>query len=173
MSEPIEVFKFHPITGNPLQKKGVNYLLDEKSDKKFFIDPKPTAHAILITPEEKIVFVIRGRDPYQGKLNLPAGFLNIKETFEEAIKREVKEEIGVQIDNIKYHGSFVNRYLFEGVNNYIIDVGFVAEINSEQVDKIKPSDDAIGFELYKLSDIPFDKVAFQSIKKSLRKFVSR
>ena len=42
------------------------------------------------------------RRPYYG---LVAGFVETGETLEEAVRREVKEETGIEIENIRYFGS--------------------------------------------------------------------
>lgn len=41
----------------------------------------------------------------EGRYSLVAGFLDLGECLEEAVAREVAEETGVQIENIRYIGS--------------------------------------------------------------------
>ncbi len=60
-----------------------------------------------------MVLVTRGRELLLGRgVNFPAGrysalagFLEAGETIEEAVVREVREEVGVEVDNLRYFGS--------------------------------------------------------------------
>lgn len=58
---------------------------------KEHICPKVTVDAICVT-NGKIVLIRRKNDPYKGKLALPGGFVEVGETTEAAIVREMKEE---------------------------------------------------------------------------------
>jgi len=58
----------------------------------------------------KILLIERGKDPGKGKLDLPGGFVEPKETAEEALSREVREEIGINVGPLKYLGSYPNVY---------------------------------------------------------------
>lgn len=57
--------------------------------------PSLTVDAI-IEMEEGIVLIKRGKEPYKGKLAIPGGFVELGETVEEAARREVKEETGLE-----------------------------------------------------------------------------
>jgi 8-oxo-dGTP diphosphatase len=44
----------------------------------------------------KIILIERDKEPYRGKWALPGGFVHIDESLEDAAKRELKEETGIQ-----------------------------------------------------------------------------
>ncbi len=46
----------------------------------------------------RILMIRRKHDPYAGKWALPGGFVEIEERFEDAARRELKEETGVRLD---------------------------------------------------------------------------
>ena len=55
----------------------------------------------IIIKDEKIVLIKKARGGYLGKLDLPGGGLEHTETPETALKREIKEEVGV--DTLSYN----------------------------------------------------------------------
>lgn len=61
-------------------------------------NPAATAD-IIVENQEKILLVKRKNPPYQNMWALPGGFLNCdKETLEEAAKRELEEETGLEVE---------------------------------------------------------------------------
>jgi 8-oxo-dGTP diphosphatase len=62
--------------------------------------PRPalSVDAIIFKKEQKRVFVLliqRGRPPFEGMWAFPGGFVNMDETLEEAVVRELQEETGL------------------------------------------------------------------------------
>ncbi|MCX8175655.1 MAG: NUDIX hydrolase [Candidatus Bathyarchaeota archaeon] len=56
--------------------------------------------------KDGFVFVKRGKDPYKGWWALPGGVVEYGETVEEAVKREVKEETGLDVKIVKLLGVY-------------------------------------------------------------------
>lgn len=76
---------------------------------------------ILRDPEGRVLFMRRKNTGYMdGKLGLPAGGVEINETFKEAAIRELREEAGVSasIDNLD-HVLTSHRYGFSGTEDYV------------------------------------------------------
>ena len=71
------------------------------------VTPKLTVDAVIIL-NSKIVLIKRKRPPYKGKFALPGGFVDIGETTEEAVAREVLEETGLSIEIVKLLGVYSN-----------------------------------------------------------------
>ncbi len=67
--------------------------------------PKLTVDAVIIL-NGKIVLIERKNPPYQGKYALPGGFVDIGETIEKAVEREVNEETGLTIEIVKLLGVY-------------------------------------------------------------------
>ena len=67
----------------------------------YFKDPK-VAVIGLITDADHLLMIQRGVDPAKGKWALPGGFMDAGEMPEEALVREVDEEVGlsVQVDDL-------------------------------------------------------------------------
>jgi 8-oxo-dGTP diphosphatase len=59
--------------------------------------PALVAECVLFDPMWRVLLIRRGNEPFRGDYALPAGFVEIGETVEDACRREVKEETGVEI----------------------------------------------------------------------------
>ncbi len=51
----------------------------------------------IITRGGEVLLVRRGREPQKGLWSIPGGVLKVGETLEEAILREVREEVGLEV----------------------------------------------------------------------------
>ncbi|WMW22142.1 NUDIX hydrolase [Methanolobus mangrovi] len=70
-----------------------------------FNTPKLTVDAVIIL-NRKIVLIERKNPPFQGKFALPGGFVDVGETTEKAVEREVLEETGLTIEIVKLLGVY-------------------------------------------------------------------
>ena len=68
------------------------------------ISMRITATLCFIIEEDNILFIYKKKDFEAGKYNGIGGRVERGESIEEAAKREVKEEVGVDIDNLEYTG---------------------------------------------------------------------
>jgi len=55
----------------------------------------------IILDENRVVLVRRGRPPALGQWSLPGGIVELGETMEKAIVREVEEEVGLKVEVIQ------------------------------------------------------------------------
>ena len=65
--------------------------------------PAVTADCIVFTnnPVPQVLLIERGHDPYKGCWAFPGGFLNMDETTEQCAIRELEEETGLKITDIR------------------------------------------------------------------------
>jgi len=62
--------------------------------------PEPTVGALIFNPEDKLFLMTSPK--WKGKYVIPGGHIEVGETIEEALKREIKEETNLDIFNIKF-----------------------------------------------------------------------
>lgn len=117
----------------------------------------------------EILFVIRAVDPHKGMLDLPGGFLNINETLEESLIREVKEELGITIKDFQYISSFHDEYEHGGVSSRSVCMLFHGLLPPDA--QIQTGDDAAGFVMISQKDIPYEKIAFSGMADSIQQFL--
>ena len=105
--------------------------------------------------DRKVLLVLRKSDPYKGKWALPGGFLEEEETLEAGAKRELQEETGLKINNLKQLTAFGTPG--RDPRGRTISIPFIGEVASEE--KVKGADDATDarwFSLDNLPDLAFD-----------------
>lgn len=67
----------------------------------------------LASPDGNQIMLGRGKTWQKGFFSCIAGFMEPGESIEDTVRREAKEEIGVEVDKIIYHSSQV-RTVFPG-----------------------------------------------------------
>lgn len=65
--------------------------------------PVPAVGAIILR-EDELLLIKRGAEPAMGKWSIPGGSVEIGETLEEAVRREVKEETNLDVEVGKLAG---------------------------------------------------------------------
>lgn len=112
--------------------------------------PAVTTDAIVVSPKLTVLLIERGREPYKGKWALPGGFVDMQESLETACSRELKEETGIMVDELKQFKAYgsVNR----DPRHRTISVVFYAFIGEEQ--PASAGDDAAKAKWFPLDQLP-------------------
>lgn len=130
-----------------------------------------------------VLFEVRAKNPQKGLLAVPGGFVDFNETLEEAVVRECREEIGVEITGVKFLCSAPNTYVYKNVEYKTCDVFFTAEL-PPQFDTIDDfikglkaeESEVTGFATYKvetIEDIEKIPLAFESARYTLKKLIEK
>lgn len=167
----IKKFKFCPNCKNKLKKISHRLVDCPSCSFHFYFNPVPTCALILENKNEEILLVKRKFSPKKGFWDLPGGFIDFKEKAEEAIIREVKEELSLTLKNLKFFGSYVGFYPYKGINYQPLCFFFYSKINNNQIKKIKTGDDAGEFIFFPKDKIPWKKLAFIDIKHALADYL--
>jgi len=61
---------------------------------------------MILIEEGKILLVKRGREPFKGQWALPGGRIDEGETAEDCLRREMKEETGLEVDPVRLVGIY-------------------------------------------------------------------
>ncbi len=67
---------------------------------KTYLNPVPVA-VVLVPVADGIVVIRRNIEPQKGTLTLPGGYIDLGETWQEAGRRELREETGIEIAGIE------------------------------------------------------------------------
>jgi len=134
--------------------------------------PALTVDAILFKysgNELKVLFIQRGIEPYKGKWAFPGGFVEENETVEDAIKRELMEEVSISVESLQqfYTASAPERDP-RGWTVSVVFIGFVGVDNSI----VKAGDDASNAKWYSLNKLPVLAFDHHEILSKARLFLS-
>ena len=88
---------------------------------------------VALTHEDRLLMVKYARGNFR-RFALVAGFVEIGETFEDAVRREVMEEVGLCTKNIRYYGS--QPWAFSDSQM----IGFFAELDGDPTVKLEQSE---------------------------------
>ncbi len=124
-----------------------------------------TAVGAIIRHGSEILLAIRSREPAQGMLDLPGGFTDPGESLEQALQREIQEELGLQLNHPHYLFSFANTYLYAGVLYQTTDVIFEFKLSTKPT--VVPADDVAAVRWLELLDVQQEDIAFESIRRAI------
>ena len=112
--------------------------------------PAVTVDAILVSPNKSVLLIERGREPYKGKWALPGGFIDMDEELETACQRELEEETGLRVGELKQFKAFgaVNR----DPRHRTISVIFYAFTDEELIPRA--GDDASNAQWFPIEQLP-------------------
>jgi mutator protein MutT len=79
----------------------------------------------IVRHDGHVLYTRRAKDPARGRLGMPGGFVDFGETAEQAIRREVLEEVGVTLTTLAYLCSYPNHYVYADVAYQTLDLFFV------------------------------------------------
>ena len=113
-----------------------------------YLNPTPTADVIIYDQNLGVVIISRVNEP-RGYA-LPGGFIDYGEMAEEAAKREMLEETGLDVDLIGLLG--VYSHPKRDPRQHTLTTVFVGK--AKDVTKLKAGDDAKGAAFYKLDQLP-------------------
>jgi NAD+ diphosphatase len=136
----------------------------------FFFNSAAAVSAI-IQVRSGILLVQRKKAPRRGYLDLPGGFVSPGESLEAALKRELKEEINLEISRLRYFGSFPTRYRYKGLTYFVAEAVFLCRL--AEFKPFLPNDEVSGWSIYRPADIDIEKLAFPSTRQALGQYRDR
>ena len=161
---PAELFRFCPRCGAARAAANVGQipLRCEACGLVFFFNPTVSAAAFVFDSLGRALFIRRAHEPAKGKLGIPGGFGDIGETAEAAVRREVREEVGLEVENVVFLGSFPNDYHYREVTYPVVDLVFTA--SAIEPESARSLDGVLGLEWHRPADVDANELAFPSIR---------
>lgn len=143
----------------------------ENCKLEMHFSPVTSAAAVIQNHKGNVLFIRRKKEPHKGKLGLPGGFVNPGETLEDALLREVREEVGIDLDSWSYLGGWPNKYSYKSVIYSVTDIYFVAKVKDFKSIKTCP-DEVEGAYIANPKTIGLENFAFPSLRMAISEYLN-
>ena len=110
---------------------------------RHYASSKPTASALVLDGDGRILLARRAVDPDRGKWDLPGGFLEEGEEPRDALVRELREETSLEVAPTRFFDVVVDRYGDEDDAQYTLNLYWVCRVISGEP---QPDDDVEALE---------------------------
>ena len=163
MEHPLSQFKYCPKCGS------AHFEVHNEKSKQcadcgfvYYFNPSSATVALILNE--------RAKEPAKGTLDLPGGFIDMTETGEEGVAREVREETGMKVAKAEYLFSLPNIYIYSGFPVHTLDMFFLCTV--EDISHFSAMDDVSDSFFLPLSEINPEDFGLDSIRRGLKKFLS-
>ncbi len=128
---------------------------------ELYLNVATAVAAVIVDERERLLIVVRGEEPQKGMWDLPGGFVDPGESAEDALRREVAEELGAEITSMRFLCSYPNTYEYMGVRYATVDLGFVCGVTDMHVAGA-PNREVARVLFVPLQDVDITRFAFPS-----------
>lgn len=172
MKHPLSQFLYCPECGS------FHFEVNNEKSKKcsdcgfvYYFNPSSATVALILNDKHELLVCRRAKDPAKGTLDLPGGFVDLNETGEEGVIREVLEETGLKVKQAVYQFSLPNIYLYSGFPVHTLDMFFLCAV--ENTSHFLAMDDVADSFFLPLSAIRPDDFGLDSIRRGLISFLAQ
>ncbi|MGC8549767.1 MAG: NUDIX hydrolase [Acidobacteriaceae bacterium] len=110
----------------------------------------------VVVHEGRVLLIERANEPLKGEWSLPGGVLELGETLEEGVVREVEEETGLRVKPVRVVKAFdrITRDADERVRYHFVLVDFLCHLRDGQsADAVRCASDAVRAQWVGLEDM--------------------
>lgn len=168
MSHPLSFFSFCPHCGSP------SFLENDARSKRcsqcgftYYHNAAAATVAVIINEHDELLTVRRNRQPALGTLDLPGGFVDPGEGIDEGCRREVREELGGEVEISRFLFSLPNVYPFSGFQVHTSDAFFLCRLLTP-ADELCARDDASDIRWIPLREVRPEWFGLHSVREGVR-----
>ena len=126
-----------------------------------YANPKPTATALCVDSEGRVLLARRGVQPRVGSWDLPGGFVDEGEHPLDALRRELREETGLEIEPLELVGIWMDRYGGDSTAHSTLNLFWTARIVGGDV---RAADDVAELAWFAPDELPpAEDMAFECV----------
>lgn len=171
MVHPLEKFQFCPRCGSSsFEEHDFKSKRCNKCNFIYYFNPSAATVAVIINENHELLVCRRAHDPAEGTLDLPGGFVDMNETIEEGMIREINEELGARAVIERFLFSLPNTYFYAGFTVHTVDCFFLCHLRKG--DCIKAMDDADALYWISAEKICPEEFGLNSIRKGVERLLT-
>jgi mutator protein MutT len=125
-----------------------------------FAHSVPTASAVVDDGEGRVLLSRRALEPFAGMWDLPGGFLEEGEPPLDCVRRELREEAGIDLADERLLGIWMDRYEYKRRLVATLNVYYAARLGGGT---LEPADDVSELRWFAPEEVPLDELAFGHI----------
>ena len=133
--------------------------------------PIAAVAACILDDDEQVLLIQRGQEPARGKWSFPGGAIRIGETLVDALKREVKEECGIEITGIELL-SGASRVIYDDkglIQYHYVIFDYLCRPDEGQLHASSDADAARWFSMRELEAVALTDGLIEIIQKGIKK----
>ena len=168
---PLLQFKYCPKCGS------VHFEINNEKSKRcadcgfvYYFNSCSATVAFILNEKNELLVCRRAKEPAKGTLDLTGGFIDMYETAEEGVAREVKEETGLEVTEAKYLFSLPNLYEYSGFMVHTLDMFFACKVKDTA--HIKAQDDVADCFFMPFDKINPDEFGLLSVREGVKRFLN-
>ncbi len=133
----------------------------------YYFNPSSATVAVIINDNKEILVATRAHEPAKGTYDLPGGFVDMAETAEEAVSREVKEETDLDVLSVQYLFSIPNIYMYSDFEVQTTDLFFLCKVKNDS--QFSAHDDVAELKFIPIADVNPSLFGLCSVKEGIEK----
>jgi NADH pyrophosphatase NudC (nudix superfamily) len=126
--QPFEIMRFCPRCGAKSNAPASIPFVCGACRLKLYFNAAVSVSAFVFDLENRLLLIRRGKEPAKGMLATIGGFVDIGESAENALKRELREEIGAEVRDVRFITSSPNLYAYGDITYPVLDLFFACEL---------------------------------------------
>jgi len=166
--KPNLTFRQCPQCGHPQTPEDKIPFVCQSCEYTYFFNPTIAAAGLILNQEGNMLFIERAKEPAKGKLAVVGGFIDAGEIAEEALEREIKEEVGLVVSDIQYLACYPNQYTYKNITYPVLDFFFTARCNNTET-QLDPTE-VTGCHWLNPMEVSESDLAFPSMQKALTRW---
>jgi ADP-ribose pyrophosphatase YjhB (NUDIX family) len=127
-----------------------------------YLNPKVVV-GILPIRDGRVLLLRRAIEPRLGSWTCPGGFLEMGESVEEGARREAREELGIEVGDLKLLG------VYSRPRGGVVVIVYLAGLTG---DEVQPGAEALETAFFPPDDVPWAELAFPTTASALEDWVS-
>lgn len=137
----------------------------------YYFNSSAATVAFILNSRGELLVCRRAKEPAKGTLDLPGGFIDMYETGEEGVSREVREETGLTVTRAQYLFSLPNTYLYSDFLVHTLDQFFLCSVEDDT--ELAALDDVAESRWIPLAEVNPTLFGLDSVRQGVERFLKK